>query len=428
MFLTIEDPRAFIKGSRDPLGIQPIWSALGRRIIANLTTQSNSVRGFTVLLLGRYLAERLLEERKIDEDSVVDIFLHTEQIGAYVRHLEHGVDGDIRGIDRVRTKSLQSARRLRIDVGPEGKILSDQKLYGLWGLFSVPARISGLIEEGPVGTKAVAQDFVERNYWPYLEQIFRPLSVLLCNGGYLNSEKPDSIFESFSNILSERFSHDEKHFYGEYLRDGIHVAPYPLRHQKVLVQLMNENIALDGPLGREEFVLLRDLAKGVDDTLYKRLDQIVRAEAIFTVAMKIFEHVLSRDGYSIGDIDRVLTDRWGSSIPNIDPNMNFDLLDEINTVYQDSDVAGFFDRCQRALKDGRYSDVVEILIGWNKLIQIRRGGAPWVQLGSQQRLEVRYRSFEQVLPIADEISNLWRYTYFLPSLQNVTHQLNREAA
>ena len=428
MFLTKEDSRAFIKGSRDPLGIAPIWSALGRHIIANLTTQSNSVRGFTVLLLGRYLAERLIEERKIDDDSVVDVFLHTEQIGAYVRHLRHGVDGDIRGIDRVRARSQKSVRRIPIDVGSEGKIMSDQKVYGLWGLFSVPARISGLIEEGPIGITPVAREFIEINYWPYLEHVFGPLSDVLCHGGYLNSVKPDSVFESFSNVLSESFSDEEKQFYSEYLRDGVHVVPYPLKHQQVLVQLMLDHIGLDSPLGREEFVLLRDLVKGVDDTLHRRLDQIVRAEAIFAVAMKIFEHVLSRDGHSVGDIDRVLADRWGRSIPNIDPGANYDLLDEITAVYPDSDVAGFFEGCQRALKDGRYSDVVEILIGWNTLIQTRRGGAPWVQLGNQQRMEVRYRSFEQILPSAEEIPNLWRYSYFLSSLQNVTHQLNREAA
>jgi hypothetical protein len=48
-FLTLEDPNAKIKGSRDPLGVQPIWSAFGRHVVTNLTTQSTSVRGFTVL-------------------------------------------------------------------------------------------------------------------------------------------------------------------------------------------------------------------------------------------------------------------------------------------------------------------------------------------------------------------------------------------
>ena len=60
MFLTLEDPRAKIQGSRDPLGAQPVWSGLGRHLVSNLTTVSNSVRGFTVLLLGRYFGELLI--------------------------------------------------------------------------------------------------------------------------------------------------------------------------------------------------------------------------------------------------------------------------------------------------------------------------------------------------------------------------------
>ena len=33
MFLTLEDPNAKIKGSRDPLGAQPIWAAFGRHVV-----------------------------------------------------------------------------------------------------------------------------------------------------------------------------------------------------------------------------------------------------------------------------------------------------------------------------------------------------------------------------------------------------------
>jgi hypothetical protein len=51
-FLTALDSRAAVKGSSDPLGIQPIWTRLGRQVIGNLTTASNSVRDFTTLILG----------------------------------------------------------------------------------------------------------------------------------------------------------------------------------------------------------------------------------------------------------------------------------------------------------------------------------------------------------------------------------------
>ncbi len=428
MFLTKEDPKALIKGSRDPLGIQPIWYSLGRHIIANLTTQSNSVRGFTILLLGRFLAKRLIEDKLIEEQSAVDVFLHTEQIGAYVRHLKHGVDNDIRGIDRVRERCDRTTRKIPINAGPEGKILSDQKLYGLWGLFSSPARVSGLIEEGSFGTTPAAHDFIEQNYWPHLEGIYRLLSDFVRDGGFLNSARPDPVFEAFSEILPEHFSNAERDFYGNYLRDGVFVSPNPLTHQRLLVQLMLEHTPLHGPLGRSEFVMLREQAREKDETLHKRLDQIVRAEAVFALAMVVFECLLSRDGHSIQDVGRMLRTRWGSDIPNINARVNADLLSEIDHTYSDSEVVVIFDRCQKAMLEGRFGDAIETLIAWNALIQARRGAAPWVRIASHGKLEVRYRNPERILPPADELPHLWRYGYFLSSLQNIIRQLNLEAA
>ena len=58
-FLTDLDSRAAVKGSRDPLGIQQIWTRLGRHVVGNLTTVSDSVRDFTTMLLGYYFAARL---------------------------------------------------------------------------------------------------------------------------------------------------------------------------------------------------------------------------------------------------------------------------------------------------------------------------------------------------------------------------------
>ncbi len=42
-FFTALDPDSRIKGSRDPLGFEVIWTALGREIIGNLTTVTRSV-------------------------------------------------------------------------------------------------------------------------------------------------------------------------------------------------------------------------------------------------------------------------------------------------------------------------------------------------------------------------------------------------
>ncbi len=80
-FLTDLDSRAAVKGSRDPLGIQQIWTRLGRAVVGNLTTVSSSVRDFTTLLVGYYFTERLAE--KLGSGSELNVFLKWEQLAAY---------------------------------------------------------------------------------------------------------------------------------------------------------------------------------------------------------------------------------------------------------------------------------------------------------------------------------------------------------
>ncbi len=117
MFLTLEDPNARIHGSRDPLGVQPVWASFGRHVVTNLTTVTTSIRGFTVLLLGRLLAEKMIEKGVVEERDALSIFLRTEQIGSYTRYLAHGVDGDIRGIERVKRFVSEHSSKVPIQDG-----------------------------------------------------------------------------------------------------------------------------------------------------------------------------------------------------------------------------------------------------------------------------------------------------------------------
>ena len=82
-FLTELDRRAEVKGSRDPLGIQSIWVRFGRHVVGNLTTVSNSLRDFTTLLLGYYLAEKVADE--VGPGTELSTFLKWEQLAAYAR-------------------------------------------------------------------------------------------------------------------------------------------------------------------------------------------------------------------------------------------------------------------------------------------------------------------------------------------------------
>ena len=61
-FLTDLDERAQIKGSRDPLGLVPIWSRFGREVGESDNCDERGAR-FTTLILGLYFAQEVQERR-----------------------------------------------------------------------------------------------------------------------------------------------------------------------------------------------------------------------------------------------------------------------------------------------------------------------------------------------------------------------------
>jgi hypothetical protein len=142
-FLTDLDSRAAIKGSRDPLGLGPVWSRFGRQVVGNLSTVSNSVRGFTTLLLGYHFAQLVHEREGSNQHKTLDLFLKFEQLAGYSRYKVHD-DASFRGCERV-ALWLNDGKKVTIGADLSHQILSNQKIYGLWGLFSLPARSSGLL-------------------------------------------------------------------------------------------------------------------------------------------------------------------------------------------------------------------------------------------------------------------------------------------
>ena len=422
MFLTLEDPNAKIKGSRDPLGTQPVWTAFGRHVVTNLTTQTNSTRGFTVLLLGRFLTERAIEEGRLGRELALDAFLRFEQVGAYVRHVAHGVEGDIRGIERVRSRIGELRGLVPIRADSDGFILGDQRVNGLWGLFSVSARASRLIADGAVGLTPEARAFVERAYLPQLQPAMESLLRLVARGGRLDTRTPDAIFSALSEVLSESFSAQEQHFYGEYLRDGLHVGKARASRQRNLRELLVHHVELDAPTGRNDIVWLREAAQSIDDELANRLDRIARLEAVLAPAMSLFDFMLTCHHRELGNIAEELTERWGASVPNVDAEKNRDLLPELGSVWFEA-IRGCFERCQQGLSGGNYREAMGALLAWHKSVMNNRGGASWVQIGEDGTLDVRYRGAEQALPSGDELPTLWRNGYFIDSLKAITRQL-----
>ena len=423
-FLTLEDPNAKIRGSRDPLGVQPVWSAFGRHVVTNLTTVSTSVRGFTTLLLGRYFAADLVDRGMAAREDALNIFLRMEQVCAYAQYVGQGVDDDIRGIERVKRFVDEQNGRVVIQTDRRGRILSDQKTYGLWGLYSVSARRSGLIPEGSLDVSPEVREFVERCYVSRLNGATRPLHQLLTKGGVLDTRGGDPLFAAVAKMLSRELLPDEIEFYARFLRDGLEVENVEPERQARFRELLQTVADLAVPTGRAEVLQLSRRARARDRGLATRLERIAHLEAFLAPSDALFQHLLTQDGQEPDRVADEVGSHWGRRVPNLDRGAFHELHDEIRSIVGPA-MARCMEQCYAALRDGDYKEALLALLDWNQVVMSDRGASPWLRCGEHGRLNVRYRGNDQLLPNKNELNELWGNSYFIDSLKSVTKQLEQ---
>lgn len=425
LFLTDLDSRAAVKGSRDPLGIQQIWTRLGRHVVGNLTTVSNSVRDFTTLLLGYYFAARISEEQ--GPGTELATFLKWEQLAAYSRAAANK-DYGFRGTDRVR-KNLSDGARVTLSADREHQILGNQKIYGLWGLYTVPARSSGLVEGDPPRLTVSALDFVQRCYIPLLEKrsrgdVRRIFELLIPRASRLDvSGAHRTVVEAVGRVLGRSLSGQEREFYRHHL---LHGGPEDSTsgRQRQLAQLLEET------LGRPDFAwspaAVNDLAKSArargDDwrALAHHLDRIRACETVMAPASALFTHLLGLDGKHVDAVTERLRAEWGAGLRSVFPAAFGELRAE--AAAGDSSAGDRWVRAAVALSAGDYERLVELLIEQNKSVMAARGGAPWIERRGDE-LHVRFGDEHGALPRREEIPRLWRFPYFLDSLRSVASTL-----
>lgn len=135
--LSIMDDRSRPKGSRDPLGIEAIWSYMGRKVVGNLTTVTSNLDNFMVALLCCHHANTCSDQ----PDQIQTNYLCAEQLAAYLR-LAAGNESFL-GITRAKANFKNG--HLLLGKNEAAQILSNQLSYGLWGLYSTAMQVAGLI-------------------------------------------------------------------------------------------------------------------------------------------------------------------------------------------------------------------------------------------------------------------------------------------
>lgn len=430
-FLTQLDSRAAIKGSRDPLGVQAIWSRFGRRVVGNLTTVSTSVRDFNVLILGYYFAERVADEGGTDGELAT--FLKWEQLAAYARASVNKERG-FRGIERVLSR-LANGDRHRLGTDGTSQILGNQKIYGLWGLYSVPARASGLLEGDPARLTPAARELVERVHLPILAEAGlrdgRPIVDRLRASGHVvdvrDRSKDAPVLRAIAKIL-DRLRAREREVYRERLMYGgpADAAPERTRGvQRAFAELLSETFGdSDWRVTPASIAALATRARSrgsVGEELAQHLGRIRTCELLIAPAVAFFEYVLACDGQTPMQIATAVHERWGRA-----PKGTINLEDtealepQLRAWADDSDSGKRWLRLAAAFHAGKYEEALHLVLEQNAAVmKSRSAAAPWAVV-REGKLDVAFRD-EQLskLPDGAELPLYWRHAYFIEALRNV---------
>ena len=426
-FLTDLDSRAAVKGSRDPLGIQQLWTRFGRHVVGNLTTVSTSVRDFTTLLLGYYFAERIAAEA--GPRAELATFLKWEQLAAYARATANN-DWAFRGTSRVQ-KNLQEGSRVTLSDQNAHQILSNQKTYGLWGLYTMPARASCLVDSDPTRLTPATREFVESRYLAFLTNGAGRDARHVCDLLRAKSCRIDvkggqaSVIKAVGRVLRPRLDRMEQDFYRIYL---LHGGPEDATagRQRQLAELLSDSS------GQKDFswspAAVAHLAKTARmrgeewHPLAHRLDRIRVCESVLAPASVLFQHLLGLHGKAITSILKRLRNTWGAGLRSV-ASVDFrELREEIGV--HDSTMGDRWVSIGDALANGNYEILVDLLIEQNKSVMLARGGAAWIEKRGGQ-FNVRFREEQGDLPPRNELSSLWRFPYFLDSLRSVATTLEK---
>ena len=419
-FLTKLDPNAQIKGSRDPLGVQGIWTGLGRRIVSNLTTVSTSVSDFAATMLGYAFVEQLEGDH-----SAVDVFLRWEQWAAYSR-IHWQPNSFVRGIERVRAKLAEDSKVV-ISASRQHQILSNQKTYGLWGLYSMPSRESGLIEPRAPKLTEEARHFVESKYWPRLgpvaghraKKLIEALSRRKCTIDLKGAHKPltCSIADLLGTPPHPRFTADEREFFARHL---LYRTPQQQHAVETMPSELSQGRAAMTPALLQSW---SRRAERKDEDLAVRLHHILVAESVLAPMACLFSRLLGCDGRALRDAVADLDKEWGPAFKNLDLDTFEDLRGAIREAAgkrQDSDLKWL--AVAHAMQEADYKSVIRLLGEINASVMAQRGGSRWISI-ENGRIQVHAFEAPRPLPAAINLPHLWEHSYFLDSLAIVTATL-----
>lgn len=381
---TAIDPDFKPKGSRDPLGFQPIWSEVGRKLIKDLSTVSNNINDFKILCFAKYFFHEIKNEE--DERLFLPFFLRIEQAFAYARRKynnEQSFNGSI-----FISKSFMN-EQYTISNDQKDCILSNQRTYGIYGKYVRPSRDMKL--------------FDHENFLLTFKQAFNSEVIYLFEKIYQNRklEIPANDLKPFAELL-ESLTKEERIFFKETILLGNNKEHI----QQIFYHFLKENPEWSKISSFNLFDYLNGvITTNFDEELTKIIEEIKYTEKVLALMNYNFTHLLSKRVWLLEDInqDEILSHRNKS----LSYNFKSETVNDLNNKLSFSG-----------------SDAVDILIERNASVSKRRNGSQWIKKENLKYI-VYYGDTNRDLSEMDE--NYWENSYYIQTyigLFNVIEQIN----
>jgi len=433
-FLTALAPGAQIAGSRDPLGLLPVWTRIARwgggtadapLGITNITTVAGDLRGWTTLLVALGMARAWGSSGAVDDRHPV--FL-AEQLIGYARVFA-GEEvsppratrpSEVRGVSRIRMFLRESQERhAPIAIGTDSKrgILGSQRSAGVWGQISASAEASGLVDRAERQLIHEAARLWDEVWYPKLAPHQRRWEDMLRTGTVDVRGADRAALLDLAELHAERLHPLEVDAYRRRILDGRRpegVSEAGSEGQRQLVGMLLDGVKLDlsDRPGLGHAARLAEQAGATAASALLR--RIQAAEHLLGPLERLFAFLLGRDGDTIDDLVEDLDKAWtGPALQALDATE--DVLAGSADAYKSRDHLALLVQARDALADGDHERLIRTVLSLNAwIMRWRKHAAPWARI-EEGRLDVDFKDEPRPLVTADRDVTLV-HSYYLDPL------------
>jgi len=325
------------------------------------------------------------------------------------------------------SKALAEGKSVPIRAEAGGQILSNQKIYGIWGLYSVASVSSGWVETEGHRLTREAIKHLESHTLPLLQKkcpgaLGRIRAFLIKDRSFRPTGADKALAKGLAHVLRPQLDAVERSFYGRHLVLAETSKDPTKGRQGLLWQILGQlnddgPFAWDEPFSYLELVEARKRSGAVDTGLERALSHIETVEPLFATSAMLFGFMLARREAKVDEVADSMMQKLGSNLDHI----RAESIRKLHSTMERASSTGVADKLVSlagSLCKGEYRRFISTAMDLNAQVMKARNGDAWV-VKRKGRLHVRLRSETSYLPGPDELPELWINSYFINSFKEV---------